>query len=83
MEVSKPDVNLWIGKSADDVLAEAFHEIRDPIYNAVGHLSVLKSVELPAEEAQQYINLVLNQALYAKEIIESVYQYMNEKREGQ
>ena len=81
--MSKPGVSHWIGKSADDVLAEAFHEMRDPIYIVEGFLRVLKSVELSSEEAQQYIDLVLNRVLYTKEIIDSVYQYMNEKRKGQ
>jgi signal transduction histidine kinase len=81
--MKKPDVNLWIEKSAEDVLAEAFHEMRNPIYNAVDYLNVLKSVELSAEEEQQYVNVALNYALYAQKIIESVYQYMNENRKDQ
>ena len=39
--MDKPDINRWVGKSAEDVLLESFHELRDPIYNMTGYLNVL------------------------------------------
>ena len=81
--MNEPFVNRWAGKSAEDVLAESYHELREPIYNAAGYLSVLKANQLSTEQAQQYIDLVLRYALYAKDIVDSVYQYMDEKRKDQ
>lgn len=82
--MNEPAANRWIGKSAEDVLAESYHEIRDPIYNAGGFLNVLKSVnQLSPEEVQQYIELSLNYVLQAQDIVKSVYDYMNEKRKDQ
>lgn len=77
-------VNRWMGKSADKVLAESYHELRDPIYNAAGFLRVLKSAyQLSPEKAQQYIELALNYVASAQDIVDSVYEYMNEKRKDQ
>jgi methyl-accepting chemotaxis protein len=76
-------VNQWVGKSAEDVLAESYHEIRNPISITAGYLSVLKSADhlsLTAEQVQQYIELALNHALKAQTIVDSVHQYMNEIR---
>jgi len=47
------------------------------------YLNVLKSGDLSTEQAQYSIEVALKQAIYAKEIVDSVYQYMNEKRKGQ
>jgi hypothetical protein len=49
-------VDHWIGESAEEDLAELYHEIRGPIYNAVGFLNVLKSADrlsLSPEQVQQ------------------------------
>jgi predicted kinase len=81
--MNESTVNRWAGKSTEDVLAESYHELREPIYNAVGYLSVLKANQLSAEQAQQYIDLALKYALYTQDIVDSVYQYMNEKRKDQ
>ena len=73
----------WAGKSAEDVLVESYHEIRNPISITAGYLSVLKSanhLSLTAEQVQQYIELALNHALKAQTIVNSVYQYMYETR---
>lgn len=75
----EPDINRWIGKSAEDVLAESFHELRNPILLITGYLNVIKSTELSEEQRQQLIDEALNRALSAKDIVETVYQYMNEK----
>jgi len=78
--MDQPAPNRWIGKSADEVLAESYHELRDPIYSIAGFLQVIKSSsQLPPEEVEQYIGLALNYALYAQEIVNSVYQYMHER----
>jgi signal transduction histidine kinase len=81
--MDQPAVNHWAGKSAEDVLAESYHEIRNPIGLAAGYLAVLKSasdLSLTAEQAQQYIELALNHILRAQTIVDSVYRYINEKR---
>ena len=84
--MNKPGLNRWSGKSTEDVLAESFHEIREQMSPAVGYLSILKSanqLSLSAEQIQQYIDLTLNYALRAQEIVNSVHQYMNERRKDQ
>jgi light-regulated signal transduction histidine kinase (bacteriophytochrome) len=81
--MDKPAVNPWAGKSAEDVLEESYHEIRNPVSIAAGYLAILKSandLSLTTEQVQQYIELALNHALKAQTIVDSVYQYMNEKR---
>ena len=81
--MDEPVPNRWIGKSAEEVLADSYHEIRDPIYNAVGFLNVLKSVQhlsLAAEQVQEYIDLALTYAVHAQDIVDSVMHYMNEQR---
>ena len=79
----EPNKDRWIGKPAEDVLAESFHELRDPILLLTGYLSVIKSTELPDEQRQHLIDEALNRAFSAKGIVEAVYQYMNEKgKEG-
>ena len=83
--MDEPIANPWTGKSAEVVLAESFHEIRNPISIAAGYLSVLKSannLSLTAEQIQHYIELALNHALKAQTIVDSVYQYMNETRKN-
>ena len=84
--MSEPSLNRWSGKSTEDVLAESFHEMREQISPAVGYLSILKSADqlsLSAEQIQQYIESTLNNALRAQEIVNSVYQYINERRKAQ
>jgi len=78
--MDKPDINHWTGKSTEHVLSVSFHELRGPIYNMTGYLNVLKSMDLSAEQAQHFIDLALNYALQAKEVVDSVYQYMNDQR---
>jgi len=85
-KMNELSLNRWSGKSTEDVLAESFHEIREQISPAVGYLSILKSanqLSLSAEQTQQYIDLALNYALRAQDIVNSVYQYMDEKRKDQ
>jgi len=80
--MDKMDVNRWSGKSAEDVLAESFHEIRNPIILIAGYLNVLKSTEVSDEYARHFLDLALNYALSANDIVDSVYQYMNEQRKA-
>jgi hypothetical protein len=72
--------NRWDGKSAEDVLAESFHELRNSIFLITGYLNVIKSTELPEEQKQHLIDEALNRALTAKDIVKAVYQYMSENR---
>ena len=74
------DMDRWHGKSPDEVLAEAFHELRDPIYNMTGYLNVLRTMDLPLEERQQIISVLWNSVLYSKNIVDSVDHYLSEQR---
>jgi signal transduction histidine kinase len=80
--MSKPDsdTNRWHGKSAEYVLTKSFHEIRDPIIRIAGYLNVLKSADLSEEQLKHFIDEALNCAVSAKEVVDSVYQYVKEKQ---
>ena len=74
------EVNRWSGKSPEDVLTESFHEIRNPILQMAGFLQVLKSLpDLSDEQARHFLNEAIQHSLVAKEIVGSVYEYINEK----
>ena len=80
--MDKSAVNRWDGKSAEDVLAEAFQEIRGPINLVTGYLDFLKTADLPKEQAKQFIELALNYALSVKGIVDSVLSdYLKIQRE--
>ena len=81
--MDKPDVNRWNGKSAEVVLGESFHELRNPIILMAGYLNVLKSVEMSENKKQHFIDAALNCALSANDILEAVYQYINEQSKDQ
>lgn len=72
------DMDRWHGKSPDEVLAEAFHELRDPIYTMTGYLNVLKSMDLPPDEMQDIIAVLWNSVSHSKNIVDSVYHYFSE-----
>jgi hypothetical protein len=76
--MDKPAANRWSGKSAEDVLAESFHEIRNPIFRLTGYLQVLKSAEISDEQTRYMIEAALNCSLTARDVVESVYRYLNE-----
>ena len=77
------DINRWAGKSAEDVLAISFHELRNPIFRMTGYLSIINSTELPEEQRQHLLDETLKCALSAKEVVESVYHYIDENwKEG-
>jgi signal transduction histidine kinase len=79
--MNEPAINRWVGKSAEDVLAESLHQLRAPIHTLTGSLSVLKSFDkLSAEQVQQMIDLALQSALHARDVINSLDQYMSEKQ---
>jgi len=79
MNESNLDSSRWAGKTAEEVLSQSYHEIRDPILKLAGYLSVLKSVDLADEQAKHIVEDALGCSLSAKEIVESVYAFMNEK----
>jgi len=81
--MNNPDINRWSGKSAEYVLSTSFHEIRNPVVRLAGYLNVLKSANLSEEKSQHFIDEALSCAVLANDIVESVYQYMNEKRKDQ
>ena len=81
--MNEPAINRWVGKSAEDILAEFLHQLRAPIYTVAGSLSVLKSEDqLSPEQVQQMIDLALSSALRARDVINSLDQYMSEKQRG-
>jgi len=71
------DMDRWNGKSADEVLAESFNELRDPIYNMAGYLNVLRTVDLSPEERQQIISVLWNSVLHSKNIVDSIDHYLS------
>ena len=80
--MNEPAVNPWTGKTAEDVLAESCHQIRNPVSLVAGYLHVLKSagqLALSAEQVQEYIELALRYAVEAQDIVDSVYRYINER----
>ena len=81
--MEKSDVNRWLGKSADYVLSQSFHEIRNPVVRMAGYLSVLKSADLTEEQTRHVIDDALRCALSVNDIVDSVYQYINARREDQ
>jgi hypothetical protein len=83
MDESKSDINRWFGKSAEDVLAEAFHELRDPIYVMTGYLSIINQTEVSPGQLKSMAENLLSYSLHSKQIVDSVYHYMAEKRKEQ
>ena len=84
--MNETSLNRWSGKSAEDVLAEALHQLRAPIHTAVGSLNVLRSaeaVQLSPEQTQQMIDLGLRSALRAKDVIDAISQYLAENYKSQ
>lgn len=78
--MAEPVTNRWSGKSAEEVLSESFHEIRNPIILLAGYLGVLKSGEMTDEQTRHILEVALRCSQSAKDIVESVYQYMTEQR---
>ena len=74
--MDKPDLDRWSGKSAEIVLIESFHELRNPIILVTGYLNLLKTTDLSEEHVPQFIDLAFNYAVSTKDIVDSVYQYM-------
>jgi signal transduction histidine kinase len=81
--MDNPDTNRWLGKSPEDVLAESFHEIRNPIILIAGYLNVLQSTDISEEQARHLLDLALNYAQSANVIVDSVYKYMKARRKDQ
>ncbi len=71
--------NPWLDKSAEDVLAESYNEIRSYIYNLNGFLNVLNLSDMSDEQYNEILSSALYNSLAAKEVVDSVYVYMNEK----
>jgi len=74
--------NRWSGKSAEEVLARSFHELRNPIIQIHGYLNVLKSADVSAERAQHFLDIALHLSSTANEIVESVFQYIKEQSDA-
>lgn len=81
--MDKLDANRWHGKSPEDVLIESFHDLRNPITILTGYLNVLKSADWSEEKTQQFLDLALNYAMKSKEVVDSVFDYINEHRRDQ
>ena len=77
--MDEADTNRWRGKSQDKVLNLYFHEIRNNVLSMTGYLNVIKSMKLYEEQTQHIIDDALNCALSAKDIVDTVYQYMEEQ----
>jgi hypothetical protein len=78
-----PTANRWAGKPAEEVLGEAVHQLRAPIHAAVGSLSMLKLLDqLSAKQTQEMIQLALDSALRAKEVIDAISLYTTERQDN-
>ncbi len=82
--MDKPDINRWIGKSAEDVLTNSLHQLRAPINTLMGSLHVLKSADqFSPEQTQQMMDLAWQSAVRMQEIIDAMSQYVSEKYNDQ
>ncbi|MCC6297721.1 MAG: hypothetical protein IT314_00370 [Anaerolineales bacterium] len=74
------EINRWSGKDPEDVLTESFHEIRNPILQMAGFLNILRSLpNLSDEEAKYFLDQAIANSQAAKEVVGSVFDYINEK----
>jgi len=76
----KNDMDRWNGKSAEEVLVESFHELKDPIYVMTGYLNVLNDTTVSADQLKPMITSLLGYALHSKYIVDSVYHYLAVQR---
>ena len=74
------DMNRWNEKTPAEVLAESFHEIRDPIYVMTGYLNVIKETEVSPDQLKAIMTSLLRFALHSKYIVDSVYHYLAVQR---
>jgi len=81
MDIS--NLNRWSGKSADEVLAESFQELRDPIFLMAGYVNVLIETDVSPEQLEHIKSNLQRYVLASKEIVESVYLYMAEQQKDQ
>lgn len=73
-------ISRWNELSPEEVLSDAFHEIRNPIYQIVGFISMLKDTNLSSDEISRIVNNLFDQAIHSKNIVDSVYDYINTKQ---
>ena len=71
------------GKSTEEVLSLFFHEIKSPVQIVAGHLSMLKIAELSQEDTQKFINIALKSALFIRDNVSQVLQYLDEQSKNQ
>ena len=79
-EMNENSENRWSGKPAEEVMARSFHELRNPIFQINGYLNVLKLAEFSDEQTQHFLDSALRSAEMAREIVESVFQYIRGQR---
>lgn len=60
----------------EEVLSEAFHEIRDPIYRMTGYVSILKTTNPTSDEIAQIISSLFTDVIHSKNIVDSIYDYI-------
>lgn len=73
-------VTRWNELPPEEVLSEAFHEIRDPIYLMMGFISFLKDSSQSSNEISRIIDNLF-QVIRSKDIVDSVYDYINTRQE--
>ncbi len=74
------DMNRWNEKSPDEVLAESFHELREPIYVMTGYLNVLNETDVSPDQLKAIMASLLRYALHSQYIVDSVYHYLAVQR---
>jgi hypothetical protein len=73
-------VSRWNELTAEEVLSEAFHEIRNPIYQMLGFISVLKDTNQSPEEISRITDSLFYQVMRSKYIVDSVNDYINTRQ---
>ena len=73
-------ISRWNELKPEEVLSEAFHEIRDPIYLITGFISILKDTNPSPDEITRIVNSLFDHVIHSKNIVDSVYAYINTRQ---
>ncbi len=77
MSKTEAEANRWNGMSMEDIFAESFHDLRVSVNSIRGYLDLFQTLDWTAEEKQKFIDLALDYAISALDVIRSVDQHMN------
>jgi hypothetical protein len=77
--MDKSNTNRWHGKSAEEVLTTSFHELKGPIYLITDFLNVINETDVPPDQLKSMLQNMLHHASQSKQVVDSVYQYINDQ----